>query len=83
MKTDDIKGVVMKKIAMLIMAVMCYFGSMDVSYAKKSSGEERADRVEDIIDIFNDEDNGKKHKDHPGNSKNGKDNHGQNKKDKK
>lgn len=68
----------MKKIMIIVFAVMCYFvSSGNVSYAK-SSGEERVDRLEDIIDILDEDDN--KDKKERGNSKNGRDNHGQNKK---
>lgn len=68
----------MKKIMIMVFAVMCYFvSSENISYAK-SSGEERVDRLEDIIDIF-DEDDDKDKKDR-GNSEKGRDNHGQNKK---
>ncbi len=70
----------MKRLGMIItgmlLAVNMFSG---VAYADDTS--DNLKKASDILDILADDDHDNdKHKDHPGNSKNGRDNHGQNKK---
>lgn len=70
----------MKRIRNIIGVFLTINMLSNVAYAGETSDKLR--KTSDILDILaDDNDHDKnKHKDNPGNSKNGKDNHGQNKK---
>jgi len=69
----------MKKLMLLVIGVLFSVSLSSTNiYADDSSDKLR--KAGDIIDILSDDDDHKKHKDGPGNSKNAKKNHGQNKK---
>lgn len=68
----------MKKMGMTLMGMMLAFNMFSgVAYADDTS--DNLKKASDILDILADDED-HKDKEHPGNSKNARDNHGQNKK---